>query len=807
MNNRMRDLAYSLRVLRKAPFFTLMVVAVLALGIGANTAVFSVVNSVLLRPLPFPDSDRLVIIWETNPSLNVERDGPSGPNYLDWKEQNRSFEEMALLEVGTGTLIGQGEPQQFPGLRVSTNMLTMLGAKPILGRSFTAADGEGASRHNVAVLSYGFWQRQFGGDPAVVGKKVNVNHQIYECIGVLPENLWVPVKADAFVPWPEQELRGRSRTGRDFGVLARLKPGVTVEQAQRDMDGISARIAQQYPRLEGWKTVVVPMQNAVVEYIRPALYMLLASVVFVLLLACANVANLLLARMTTRQREVGIRAAMGAGRGSLIRQFLTENLVVSLLGGVAGLLLAFWGVDLMTRVLPKTIPLPNAAAEVVLPSISVDYRVLLFAVLVSLGCSIVFGLAPAIQGSRVDLNSVLKDGARGSSGDAGHRSMRRLLVISESALAFLLLMGAALTMRSFYELSRVNPGFRSDDVLTFRLRLPTDAAYQTRDQQATFAHNVLDQVKGIAGLQAAGVTNIVPLGQEGDRTSFTLPDRAETAAQVLMTDFRNASPGFFEAMGMRLMQGRGISEFDTVDRPGIVVIDETFARRYFPNENPIGRHVGLNVKLEIVGVVAAVRHYGLDQPPRPTIYTSYLQYPQSRMSLVVRSTADRARMVAAVKNAVWAVDRDQPVFMIRTMDEYVRFANSAPRLALMLLSVFALVALALAAFGIYGVVSYTVSQRTREFGLRMALGARPYDVRQLVLMGGLRWVAIGLAAGIAGTLVLAPVLRSYLFGVSALDPLVLAVTTVTLLGIAALANYLPARRATRIDPMVALRYE
>ena len=794
-------------MLRKSPGFTILVVLILALGIGANTGVFSVVNSVLLNPLPYPDAGRLVLLWETNPRLGVERDGPSGPNYLDWKEQNQSFADMALLEIGTGVLTGLGEPEQFPGARVSTNFLAILGAKTVIGRAFSDTEGEGDARHNVAVLSYGFWKRRFGGDPAVVGKTIAINHLPYTVIGVLDQRMWSPIRADAYVPWPEGELRARARDGRDFGVIARMRPGVTLRQAQADMDAVARRIAREYPGEEGWGVTVVPFQQALVEYIRPALLMLLASVAFVLLLACANVANLLLARIMARQRETGIRAAMGAGASRLVRQFLTENLVLSLMGGVAGLLAAVWGVSILQSVLPKSIPLPNAAAEVMLPPIGIDGRVLLFTLGLSLACAMVFGIFPAMQASRVDLNKVLREGARGSTGTRRHNRVRRLLVISETALAFMLLMGAGLALRSFWNLQQVNAGIRPDHVLTFRVRLPTDALYQSRRQQAEFFRAVLERVNAIPGVRSAGATEVVPLAQEDVRRSFRLPDRPSGPNSELMADFRRVSPRYFETLGVALARGRLFTDHDNSQAPRVVIVDESFARRYFPDENPLGKRIDLDGPCEIVGVVSSVRHYGLDKPPRPTVYAPYLQDPTDRMALTVKTTMDSRGMIDAVKNAVWAVDKDQPVFLIRTMDQYVSIATSAPRIAVLLLAAFAVIAIVLAALGIYGVVSYTVSQRTQEFGLRMALGARPAEVKRLVLRHGIVTAVMGIALGLAGTLLLAPALGSILYGVSAADPLSAAGTSALLLAVALAANYVPARRATRVDPMEALRFE
>ena len=804
----MQDISYAARLLRKTPGFTILVVLILALGIGANTAVFSVVNSVLLRPLPYPDAHRLMLLWETNPRLGVEREGPSGPNYLDWKEQNQSFEDMALIEIGTGVLTGTGEPEQFPGARVSTNFLNILGARAALGRTFTGADGQGTERHNVAVLADGFWKRRFGADPSVIGTTITINHQPYTVIGVLDPRAWSPFQADAYVPWPDGELRSRRRDNRDFGVIARLKPGVSVGQAQADMDNVARRAARMYPGEAGWGVTVVPFQEALVEYIRPALLMLLASVAFVLLLACANVANLLLARIMGRQRETGIRAAMGAGPGRLVRQFLTENLMLSLMGGAAGLLVAVWGVEMLQAALPKTIPLPNAAAEVIVPAVNIDGRVLLFTLGISCVCAIIFGLFPAMQASRVDLNEALKEGTRSSTGSRAHNRVRRALVVSETALAFLLLMGASLALRSFLNLQQVNTGIRPDHVLTFRLRLPTDSLYTHPRQQAEFFRQVLERVRAIPGVQSAGVTDTIPLGQENSRQSFRFPDRPSGPNSELMADARRVSPGYFETLGISLLQGRFFSDHDNAQAPEVVIVDESFARHYFPNENPLGKRIGLGSSTwEIVGVVSAVRHYGLDKPPRPTIYTPCLQWPRDRMALAVKTTMDSRGMIDAVKNAVWAVDKDQPVFQIRSMNEYVSIASSAPRIAVMLLAVFAAIALVLAALGIYGVVSYTVSQRTHEFGLRMALGANPAQVRGLVLRHGLVSATVGIVLGLAGTLLLTPGLRLILYGISPADPIAIATTAAILLLVALVANYVPARRATLVDPLEALRYE
>ncbi|HLJ46518.1 MAG TPA: ABC transporter permease [Bryobacteraceae bacterium] len=800
-----QDFRFAVRVLKKSPGFTIMAVSILALGIGANTAIFSVVNSILLTPLPYPHADRLVVLWENNKRLGVERDGPSGPNYLDWKAMNQSFDDMALLENGTGTLTGGGEPEQFPGARVTPNFLDLMGAKTFRGRTFSTADGEGAARHNVAVLTYGFWTRRFGSDPKVIGRMVTINHEPYTVIGVLSENFWSPVRTDAYVPWPEGELRARHRDWRDFGVIARMKPGVTLKQAHQDMDSVAARIAQQHPGEQGWGVTIVPFQDAVFEYIRPALLLLLASVGFVLLLACANVGNLLLARITARQREIGIRSAMGASQPRIMRQFLTENLSLSLMGGALGFLVAGWTVDLLVRWMPATIPLPNAATEIVVPHIAVDGKVLLYTVAVSFLCAVLFGLFPALSASRADLNSVLKDGGRASTGSAGNQRIRRLLVISETALAFLLLMGAGLMLRSFDNIQHVNPGMRTDHVMTFHVRLPTDTLYQKRAEQAEFYRKVIANVQEIPNVRSAGGISVLPMSQEADRWSFRIEGKP---ANELMADFRRVSPDFFEAMGVPLLQGRTFTGHDDEPSRRVAIVDTPFVQRYFPDRNPIGQRLLLDSgKTEIVGVVTGVHHYGLDQPARPTIYAPFQQVPSPRMTLVVNSSLDERTLVTAVKHAVWAVDKEQPVFLVRSMDEYVSLANSAPRIALWLLGAFAVLAILLAALGIYSVVSYTVSQRTQEFGVRIALGATPSQVKMAIVRQGLVTTAIGIAAGFVGVLLLTPALRAFLYGVGTVDFSVLICTAVFLTAVAVVANYIPAVRATRVDPMTALRCE
>jgi putative ABC transport system permease protein len=803
----LRDLRYSLRTLRKMPGFTIVALLVLALGIGANTAIFSVVNSVVLRPLPYPDADRLALIWETDLKDGIKREGPSGPNFLDWKEQSQSFEEMALLEIGTGTLTGDGEPEQVTGLRVTTNFLSMLGARTVLGRGFTAAEGEGKARYPVAVLTNGFWKRRFASDPHVIGRTFYMNSEPYTVIGVLTADFWQSLPTDLYVPWPVAQLRAKSRADHDFGVIARLKPSVTFAQAQAELSTVARRIDAQTPRLAGWDVTVVSMKQALFEYIRPALLLLLGAVGLLLLLACVNVASLLLARVTGRRKELGIRAALGARRGRLIAQILSESLLLSLMGGALGILFAVWGVDLLSAALPSTLPMVDAGAEIVRPAISVDARALVFALLISIGAALIFGLIPALRAAGADLNDTLKAGGRTSSSSIGTR-VWGLFVAGEIALASMLLIGAGLAMKSFVNLQHVNPGIRPDHVLTFRMRLPTDTLYKNDREQAEFYRRVLDKVEPLPGIQSAGLSDVLPLGQQNDREYFTIENRPLPAGQELVADFRRISPRYLNTMGIALLKGRLLSDRDIREAPPVILIDETLAHQYFANEDPLGRRMRLWGEFrEVVGVVSQVHHYGLEKQPEPTIYAPYQQMTDKAMALAVRTTSDTQAVVKAVKQAVWSVDRGQPVFQIRSMDEYMSLAGTAPRISTLLLAVFASISMLLAALGIHGVVSYGVAQRTREFGLRMALGSTPRQLKSLVIVNGLKTAVLGLIGGMAGAIALASALRAMLYGVAPLDPEVMAGVAALLLTVALIANYIPARRATRIDPLEALHHE
>jgi putative ABC transport system permease protein len=610
------------------------------------------------------------------------------------------------------------------------------------------------------------------------------------------------------VPWPIAQLRAKSRVSHEFGLIARLKPGITFTQAQAELSTIACRIDAQTPGLAGWDVAVVGMKQALFEYIRPAFLLLLGAVGLLLLLACVNVASLLLARVTGRRKEMAIRAALGARRGRLMAQILSESLLLSLVGGALGVFFAVWGVGLLSAALPGTLPMAEAGAEIVRPVISVDIRALAFALLISTGAALIFGLIPALYVARANVNDALKAGGRTSAPSPGRTGVWSFLVAGEVALATMLLIGAGLAMKSFVNLQHVNPGIRPDHVLTFRMRLPTDNLYKSDREQADFYRRVLDKVEQIPGIQSAGLTDVLPLGQQNNREYFAIERRPLPPGQWLVADFRRVSPRYFDTMGIALLRGRLVSDRDRRDAPPVILIDETLARQYWPNENPIGQRMRLWGEFrEVVGIVGQVHHYGLEKQPEPTIYAPYDQMPDKAMALAVLTTMETETVVRAVKEAVWSVDRGQPVFQIRSMGEYLSLAGTAPRISTILLAVFAGISMLLAALGIHGVVSYAVAQRMREFGLRMALGSTPGQLKALVVRSGVKTALIGLVTGMAGAAALASGLRALFYGVEPLDPAVMAGVAALLLAVALIANYVPARRATRIDPMEALHSE
>ena len=802
-----QDLRYALRLLWKSPGFAAAAIIALALGIGANTAIFSVVNSVVLRPLPFRDANRMVVVWESNQSQGMNRAGPSGPAFLDWREQSKSFEDLTLLDPGSVTITGYGEPRQMPAMRVSGNFLTVLGVKPILGRNFLPTEGW---NQRVGILSYKQWDQLFGKDPNVIGKRVIGDGLAYTVIGVLPADFWWANPAEMLAPWADSDLRSRNRMDHAFGVIGHLKPGVSVKQANAETDIIERRISDSVAGLQGWVTTVVPVQQALSENVRTGLVLLLAAVALVLLIACANIANLMLARAAGRGRETAIRMTLGAGRWRLARQFLTESMVLGAIGGGLGLLLALWSVDLLESVVPQTLPLSGGAGNVVRPAIQADTAALLFTVLASLATSLIFGLAPAFAAARAKVHDALKEGSRGSS--AGGNRLRNLFAVSEVGLALVLLIGASLTLKSFWRIQQVNPGFSSDHVLAMEMELPTDSKYRTDPEQAEFFRRVLEKVETLPGVRSAGVANVLPLDNaETPRLTFLIDGRAPLpGGQRLPGDYRSVSPEYFRALGIPLLKGRYLTEGDKAGRPLVAVINETLARRYWPDgQNPIGQRLrfGSNRVWEIVGIVGDVKHSGLDKQVTPAVFLSYLQTPEARMSLVVRTASDPASMIRAVKDQVYVVDRDQPMYKIRTMDQVVAESQSSPRFTLIVLGIFAAVALALAAVGIYGVISYAVTQRTREIGIRIALGAERGDVLRLVVGQGTALAVAGVVAGLAAAFALTRLMSSLLFGVSATDPAIFAGASLFLAAVALAASYLPARRAMRVDPMVSLRYE
>ncbi len=797
------DVKFAFRLMRKSPAFTTVALAALALGIGANSAMFSVVNAILYRPLPYPGSERIGIIWQKSPGQGWNRINPSGPDAMDIRQQTTTLEEVAALEVGSGTINGFGEPQQVPGMRVTTNLLSLLGVKPMLGRDF--ANGEGYKDH-VAIISHAAWLKWFGGAPSAVGQRLLVDGLSYTLIGVLPAGAELPIPADAFVPWSEADLRGQNRMDHRFAVLARLKPGVTWKQASAELDAVQRNIAATVPRMKDWSAYIVSFQEWLSQRARPALLLLLAAVGLVLLIACTNLANLMLARAAGRERDIAVRVALGAGRGALIRQFLIETLVLGAIGGALGLLLAYWGVDALDRIVPHAIRMPDSNADYLRPNIVIDGAVLAFTAAVALASGVLFGLAPAIAASHAGLHNILRQ--RGSS-SSRTRSVRDGLVVAEIALALVLLVAATLTMQSFWNMQKVQPGFAADHLLVLETELPTDSRYRTEPEKVVFFNRVLENLTALPGVVAAGMTSSLPMDETDQKTDFQIEGQPlPPSGQLLSANYRAISEGYFPAMRIPLKRGRFFDARDSVDRPPVAIIDTATAKRYFTNGiDPIGQKIKMGRRTaEVIGIVGEVRNAGLDKEPDPTIYVYYRQAPEAQVRFVVRHPT-AASMIGAAKNAIYSVDKNQPVFNIRTMEQVVEGTQSGSRLILLLLGLFAAVALVLASLGIYGVVSYAVTQRTSEIGIRMALGAGVGEVMGMVLRQGLRLTVAGLVVGMLAAFAMSRLLASMLFGVRAMDPLVFGATAIVLAVVATAATLFPALRAARTNPLVCLRYE
>jgi putative ABC transport system permease protein len=809
MESILQDIRYGVRVLLKRPAFTIVAVATLALGIGANTAIFSVVNAVLLRTLPYQEPERLVALWETNaqPEREVNnRNEVAMGNFRDWRTQQSVFDEIAALTYSNVNLTGIAEPERIQGAVVTTNLFQVLGVQPFAGRGFLAEEENPESPRTV-IVSHGLWQRRFGSDPDIVGKTLALNGNQVTVVGIMPPafelefpstrhvEMWMPMRIAA---------SNTDRQSHYLYVVGRLKPAVSLEQARAGMNVLAGQLQQQYPKTNSDRGAnVVPLQQQLVGNVRPYLRVLFAAVGFVLLIACANVASLLLTRVTARHREVAIRMAIGASRWRIIRQLLTESVLLSTFGGVGGLLLAYWQTDLLVALTPPDVPR--------LSEIGLHGPVFAWTLGISIITGVLFGLAPALGASKPDLNESLKESGRSIAGP-GRSRMRNLLVISEIALALVLLIGAGLMVRSFARLQHVSPGFDPKNLLTMNISLARQK-YRENQQINSFFDQLLERVRSVPGVEAVGGIDPLPFSNSDGTTGFVV----EGAPPLAVGDRpevgeRTITPDYFHTMRIPLLKGRAFSERDREDAPRVVIINEALARRFWPNEEAIGKRLGFRASEpqiwhEIVGIVGNVKHKSLDADPKPELYFPYSQYPSSFMTLVVRTPSEPVQAISAIRNQVLGLDSDQPVFDIKTMDERLSKAVAPSRFVMLLLSAFAALAMLLAAVGIYGVMAYTVSQRTHEIGVRMALGAAAPDVMKLVVGHGLKLVLAGVGMGIAGAIALTRLMESLLFEVSATDPLTFALISAVLTGVALAACFVPARRATKVDPMIALRYE
>ena len=801
MHQLLADVRYAFRILRRSPGFTVIAVLALALGIGANAAIFSAVDAILLRPLPYPDADRLVMIWEDASHVSFPRNTPAPANYFDWKKQNTLFVDMAAMRGRSANLTGDGAPEMVMGRLATANLFAVLGVQPMLGHAFTAEEDRSGAK--VVVISYGLWQRRYGGDRSIIGCAIQMNGEPYTVVGVMPQSFNFPDRLTSFF-WPAMLERDATVRGSHYlNVVGRLKAGVSIQQASTEMQTIARRLELQYP---GTNThigaVVVPLREQIAGDVRTALFVLLGAAGCVLLIACSNVANLLLAKATGRHREFAVRSALGAGRTRLMRQMLTESGVLALLGGCVGIAAGYAGTRLLEALVPSGFP---AGA------LAMDAPVLLFSLAATALTAIVFGLLPAMTSTRVELNDALKQASRAGVGGR-NRWMRNALVVSEVALAIVLLAGAGLMIQTLHNLRTAEAGFRSDHLLTLRLLLPA-ARYSSQEKRMAFYEGVLQHVRALPGVRSAAFAGNLPFTATGNTNGYAVegrPDPEPGSAQDAL--YRPVTREYFSTIGATLAEGRFFTADDRAGSSRVIIINDHFARRHWGNQSPLGGRIRFGRASDevytIIGVVKDIRERGLDLPMKPA---SYLLMDQGNADpgafLAVRTETDPSAASKAVVDAIWAVDKDQPVSLVRTMDDIIDAQFEKRGLQMMLLSIFAGLALSLACLGIYGVLSYLVTQRIREVGLRMALGATAREITLLFVRPALGLTAVGIVAGIAVSAVAARTMRTMLYEITPADPTTHAGVAVLVLLVALLACYVPARRASRVDPMVALREE
>lgn len=801
-----RDIRNAIRNLIRRPSFLIIAVITLALGVGGTTAIFSALSALILHPLDFPNLDRVVAVWETFPSKGVERNEVSMANYLDWRAQNQTFEDMGLIRWWSANLTGVDPPERIQGFLVTANFLNVTGVNPILGRGF-APDEDQPGKTPVAIMSYGLWQRRFGSDPNIINKTITLNGVVRTVIGVMPPRFTYPKGAEIWAPITITPELAKSRQSHSYYVIGRLKPTATVDQARADLTTIHARLEKEYPKSNtGWGVAAFPIVEDTVRQYSTGLWVSMIAVGLVLLIACANVANLMLARAASRQKEIALRTALGASRWRIIRQFLTESVILGIIGGTVGVLIAYWGVDLLRALDP-------GEASRFAPGwdqFGINLPVLGFNLAISIGSGLLFGLAPAWQASKADLNQSLKEAGRQTM-YVSHR-LRRALVISEVALSLMLLVCAGLLMRSFLALVKTEAGFDANNVLTMALVLP-NAKYKDEQQRSAFYSELVSRVDNLPGVEAAAVINYLPLGGSNSSDAFLVEGAPEPPpGEEFIGRYRVCSPKCFETLGIRLISGR---IFTDEDRPGatpVIIVNQTLANRFWPNGDALGKRMRFTGPLDqspwlqVVGIVQDVKHE-LNIPITPDFYLPHAQDPWNAMSLVAKTSIEPSSLAGAVREQVWSIDKDQPVFDVRTMEHVRSLSMSVYSFAFGTLSIFAAIALILAAIGIYGVMAYAVSQRTHEIGIRMALGARTSDVLRLVIQGGMAMAVIGVIAGLAVAWAATRFMKSLLVEVSPTDALTLSLVSFVLLIVALLACYVPARRATKVDPLVALRYE